>query len=265
MDGRPLTPDPVWLPFCTSLTGTAHRSRGIPCQDASAMRRLGPSGGIVLLALSDGAGSASHADLGAQTVVSHWMDTFTALLHDCPDPDAALAECGAYALHAMLAGIRRAVERDALAFEVSPSDFSATLLGAVLTPLGALVAQVGDGCWVGRVNGVLGCLTWPTGGEFAGQTVFATSESAPRALQMVRLSAAPSALVGFTDGLERLLLDLRAQTPAAGFFQPVFQALKDFPQTFGSQLEEYLESAAVCERTDDDKSIGLVLNAHADF
>jgi hypothetical protein len=265
MDGQPLTPNPVWLPFCTSLTGTAHQSRGIPCQDASAMRRVGPSGEIVLLALSDGAGSASHADLGAQTVVSHWMDAFTALFHHCAEPSVALDECVASTLPVMLAGIRRAVERDALAFEVSPSDFSATLLGAVLTPSGGLVAQVGDGCWVGLVNGVLGCLTWPTGGEFAGQTVFATSEAAPRALQVVRLSAAPSGLVGFTDGLERLLLDLRTQTPAAGFFRPVLQALKDCPQTFGAHLEEYLESAAVCERTDDDKSIGLVLNAHADF
>jgi hypothetical protein len=258
-------PSPVWLPFCTSLAGTAHRHRGTPCQDASAIRRLGASGEIVLMALSDGAGSASHSDIGSQTVVSHWLDAFTTLLHQCPDPDAVLAESGAATLHSMLANIRSSVGRDALAFEVSPSDFSATLLGAVLTPSGALVAQVGDGCWVGYVNGILGCLTWPTGGEFAGQTVFATSESAPHALQMVRLSSPPSALVGFTDGLERLLLDFRTQLPAAGFFRPVLQGLKASPQTFGAHLEEYLESAVVCGRTDDDKSIGMVLNSHADF
>jgi hypothetical protein len=115
------------------------------------------------------------------------------------------------------------------------------------------------------VNGILGCLTWPTGGEFAGQTVFATSESAPNALQLVRLPYAPSALVGFTDGMERLLLDFRTQLPAVGFFKPVFDGLRASPQTFGGQLEEYLESASVCERTDDDKSIGIVLRPHADF
>jgi hypothetical protein len=226
---------------------------------------LGDSGEIVLLALSDGAGSASHSDLGAQTVVSHWLDAFTTLLHQCPDPDAALAESAATTLRTMLTTIRNSVEKDALAFEASPSDFSATLLGAVLTPSGALVAQVGDGAWVGCVNGVLGCLTWPTGGEFAGQTVFATSESAPYALQMVRLSNPPSALVGFTDGLERLLLDFRTQLAAEGFFRPLLQGLKASPQTFGAHLEEYLESAAVCERTDDDKSIAIALNSHADF
>jgi hypothetical protein len=258
-------PSPVWLSFCTSLAGTARRRRATPCQDASASRRLGDSGEIVLLALSDGAGSASHSDLGAQTVVSHWLDAFTTLLHQCPDPDAALAESAATTLRTMLTTIRNSVEKDALAFEASPSDFSATLLGAVLTPSGALVAQVGDGAWVGCVNGVLGCLTWPTGGEFAGQTVFATSESAPYALQMVRLSNPPSALVGFTDGLERLLLDFRTQLAAEGFFRPLLQGLKASPQTFGAHLEEYLESAAVCERTDDDKSIAIALNSHADF
>jgi len=219
----------------------------------------------VILALSDGAGSASHSDIGAQTVVSHWMEYFTTLLHQCPDPDAVLAECGVPELQAILGDIRVSVEKHALAFEVSPSDFSATLLGAVLTPFGAIVAQVGDGCWVGSVNGILGCLTWPTGGEFAGQTVFATSESAPNALQLVRLSRAPSALVGFTDGMERLLLDFHTQLPAVGFFKPVFEGLKASPQTFGAQLEEYLESVSVCERTDDDKSIGIVLRPHADF
>lgn len=229
------------------------------------MRRLGAHGEIVLMALSDGAGSASHSDIGAQTVVSHWLDAFTTLLHQCADPDAVLADSAVATLDTMLMKIRNSVERDALAFEVRPSEFSATLLGAVLTPSGALVAQVGDGAWVGCVNGMLGCLTWPTGGEFAGQTVFATSESAPQALQVVRLCSPPSALVGFTDGLERLLLDFQTQLPAAGFFRPVLQSLKASPQTFGADLEEYLESALVCERTDDDKSIGMVLNSHADF
>ena len=265
MDGPPSTPSPFWHQFCTSLAGTSHLAHSSPCQDASAITQLGPSGEIVILALSDGAGSASHSDIGAQTVVSHWMGYFTTLLHQCPDPDIVLAECGLPELHAILGDIRQSVERNALAFEVSPSEFSATLLGAVLTPSGALVAQVGDGCWVGSVNGILGCLTWPTGGEFAGQTVFATSESAPNALQLVRLPYAPSALVGFTDGMERLLLDFSTQLPAVGFFKPVFEGLKASPQTYGGQLEEYLESASVCERTDDDKSIGIVLRPHADF
>jgi len=265
MDGLPSTLNPAWLDACTSIVGTSHVLRGAPCQDASAITRLGESGEVIIVALSDGAGSASHSDLGAQTVVRHWIEYFTNLLNQSPDPGAVLAECGPPEVLSLLENIRTTIETEALAFDVNPSDFSATLLGAVLTPTHALVAQVGDGCWVGRINGVLGCLTWPTGGEFAGQTVFATSQSAPRALQLVHLNTPPSAIAGFTDGLERLLLDFNTQLPATGFFSPVFQALRNSPAGFRGELEDYLQSETVCERTDDDKSIAIVLNPHADF
>jgi len=257
--------NPAWLDVSTSIAGTSHALKGTVCQDASAIARLGPSGEVLILALSDGAGSASHSDLGAQTVVRQWMDYFTTLLDQCPNPGAILEDCGTPELHSILGGIRKSIEADALAYEVNPSDFSATLLGAVLTPSHALVAQVGDGCWVGCVNGILGSLTWPTSGEFASQTVFATSHSAPQALQLVHVSAPVSALAGFTDGLERLLLDFRTQLPAAGFFTPVFRALKASPDTFLGELENYLQSEAVCTRTDDDKSLAIVLNPNADF
>jgi len=257
--------NPAWVDVCTSIVGTSHVERGAQCQDASAITRLDDSGEVVIVALSDGAGSASHSNLGAQTVVRHWIEYFSNLLNQSPDPGAVLAECGLPEMFSLLEDIRKTIEAEALAFDVHPSDFSATLLGAVLTPSHALVAQVGDGCWVGRINGVLGCLTWPTGGEFAGQTLFATSQSAPRALQLVHLHTPPSALAGFTDGLERLLLDFKTQVPATGFFSPVFQALKSSPSTFRGDLENYLQSESVCERTDDDKSIALVLDSHADF
>lgn len=265
MDGPPSTPDPFWLAACTCVAGTSHQVGGSPCQDAAALKQLGASGEVVILALSDGAGSASHSHFGAQTVISRWLGYFTTLLQDCADPCATLAACGTAEVGAVLDEIRECVQRDALAFGVSPSEFSATLLGAVVTPSGALVAQVGDGCWVGGVDGVLGCLTWPTGGEFAGQTVFATSEAAPGALQLTRLAGRPAALAGFTDGLERLLLDFQTHSPAGGFFKPVFRALRESPHTFALHLEEYLASSAVCDRTDDDKSIAIVLNPHAVF
>jgi Protein phosphatase 2C len=257
--------NPYWVDACTSITGSSHVVRGTPCQDASAIVRLGKAGEIVILALSDGAGSSSHSDLGAQIVVRQWLNHFTTLLSEYHAPAAILEECGIDTIHSILEAIRETVEAEAVAFEVEPSDFSATLLGAVLTPSFTLVAQVGDGCWVGSINGILGCLTWPTGGEFAGQTVFATSESARSALQIVHLLTPPSALAGFTDGMERLLLDFRTQVPAEGFFSPVFHALKASPQNFAGQLEEYLQSENVCERTDDDKSLGIVLNPNADF
>ncbi len=254
-----------WLPFCASIQGSAHLEKGLPCQDAGKFAVLGERGETVVLALSDGAGSAAHAERGSQIVVQHWIEHFQTLLQDHPDPAAVLAESDATDIGLILQRIRETVASEAAVLEVEACEFSATLLGAVVTGNHALVAQVGDGAWVGVLKGVCGCLTWPTNGEYAGQTTFANSEMAADFLQLVHLPEAPSALAGFTDGLERLLLDFQTQQPASGFFLPVFRSLQNDAQLFSAQLEQYLSSESVCARTDDDKSLGILLNVAEKF
>ena len=249
-----------WLTFCACIKGSAHLENGLPCQDAGRLAVLGEHGDTVLLALSDGAGSAAYAERGAQIVVQQWMEHFQTLLQDHPDPAGVLTDCDATDIGLILRRIREAVASEASVLGVEPVEFSATLLGAVVTGTQALVAQVGDGAWVGLFNGICGCLTWPVNGEFAGQTTFANSEAAADSLQLVHLQKAPSALAGFTDGLERVLLDFQTRQPASGFFLPVFRALKHDTQHFSTQLEQYLQSESVCARTDDDKSLAILLN-----
>ncbi len=270
MPGLRSKPKIRWNHACTSAIGTSHHQSGLPCQDASGAETLGPEQEILLLALSDGAGSAAHADKGAKIVVRQWLDTFRVLLDQNPDPARLLAEFEREEMIGLLRSIREEVVSEARELGTEPSELSATLLGAVLTPTHTLVAQVGDGAWVAQVNGVLGegilgCLTWPTSGEFAGQTTFATSFAAEDALQMVHLKTAPTLLAGFTDGLERLLLEFRTQLPAAGFFLPAGKALAAGEQEFREQLQDFLSSEQVCSRTDDDKSIALVTHSHANF
>jgi hypothetical protein len=258
----PSVSEPQWRHFCTSVRGASHIENAVPCQDASALSVLGDT---VILALSDGAGSASQAERGANLVVRFWLEHFRGLLEGQPDAAALLAACTQTDIELLLKRIHDAVGAEAEALEVEAGEFSATLLGAVVTPTQALVAQVGDGGWVALMNGVWGCLTWPTGGEFVGQTTFATSDAAASALQFVRLAKAPEALVGFTDGLERLLLDFQTRLPATGFFLPALRSFKQNPVQFPFQLKEYLASDEVCARTDDDKSLGIVLNPNGVF
>lgn len=254
----------MWRHFCTSVRGTSHESGGLRCQDASSLVFCGAHADTVVLALSDGAGSATHSEKGAALVVRIWSEYFLCLLADRPEPAAVLKSCTPSTVAEILHRIREEVAREAAALGAAPEDFSATLLGAVLTPSNALLAQVGDGCWVGLLEDKLSCLTWPLGGEFAGQTTFATSSSAVSALQFVQLPRVPTALAGFTDGLERLLLDFQTRLPVAGFFRPTFDALGQNTPDFQKHMEAFLRSERVCALTDDDKSLALVVRAPAE-
>jgi hypothetical protein len=249
----------MWRHFCTSVRGTSHASGGSDCQDAASIVCCDARPDTLILALSDGAGSAAHSAKGAALVVRIWSEYFSRLLADGPDPAAVLEGCTTATVLELLCRVREAVACEATALGAEPWDFSATLLGAVLTPSNALFAQVGDGCWVGLLEDTLSCLTWPLGGEFAGQTTFATSPSAVDALQFVRLPRAPAALAGFTDGLERLLLDFQTRLPVAGFFRPTFEALSQNTPDFQRHMEAFLRSERVCSLTDDDKSLALVV------
>jgi Protein phosphatase 2C len=138
------------------------------------------------------------------------------------------------------------------------------LLVSVAHPEISLFFQVGDGCWSVSRGGVLGAVTWPTQGEFVGQTEFVTSPMAARSFQMGRIEGRLDFIVGITDGLERLALDLNACVPHPPFFSPLARRLKaeGNPAAFQTGLCQLLASDRVCERTDDDKS--LILMVHDD-
>src|SRR5690349_8763713 len=55
----------VWTVLGESVTGTSHRVRNVPCQDAFRLRTFGATGEWLVMAVADGAGSASHSETGA--------------------------------------------------------------------------------------------------------------------------------------------------------------------------------------------------------
>ena len=75
-----------------------------------------------------------------------------------------------------------------------------------------------------------------------------------------RRSGAISALVAFTDGLERLALDFGATQAHAPFFQGILgpvaaSEMAGRDDKLVRRLRRYLESDAVNARTDDDKTL----------
>src|SRR5512146_1899671 len=65
-----------WLVVGAAVRGVSHQKLGMPCQDALEYRVL--PNGAVLIAVADGAGSASQSELGARLAVMRAMDTLEA-------------------------------------------------------------------------------------------------------------------------------------------------------------------------------------------
>lgn len=240
----------MWKTAHLSVRGSAHHINGLPCQDDCEVVPDDPLEGPVIAALSDGAGSAPYSDIGARFVVNTTLEfACEALLHQ-----------GAIDAASLVTVLQSGLAALAQTQNASPHDYAATLLLAVVHPEKTFLLQIGDGCWIASRGGIWGCLTWPEQGEFVGQTTFVTSKNAADATQIIRLYHPVDHLIGMTDGLERLALDMQGQRPHPGFFAPLVNALASStdPWIFTEQLQAFLESDRVCDRTDDDKTLVII-------
>ena len=128
----------------------------------------------------------------------------------------------------------------------------------------AVFFQIGDGAIVVSRRQGLGeydWVFWPQHGEFANTTNFVTQRDAAHALEIEIRHGPIEEVALFTDGIQRLVLDLGAKTAHAPFFRPLFRwlAATKPPETGETSpaLVQYLASKQVCDRTDDDKTLIL--------
>jgi Protein phosphatase 2C len=249
----------AWRYAYASIAGTSHDKSGAPCQDAGSCRVVEVAGGepILLAMASDGAGSARRSEEGARLAVALFLDEF----------GAACRERGILAVDrpfilAWLTKLRRRIGARAARAGMRAGDYACTALGAVIAEDRAVFFQIGDGAIVFSARqhaGDYDWVFWPQHGEFANTTNFVTQRDAARALEIEMHSGAIDEVALFTDGIERLVLDLRARTAHAPFFRPLFGWLAGTkpPETsaVSPALLQYLASKQICDRTDDDKTL----------
>lgn len=172
------TQEPVplsaWQLCGDAVIGLAHRRKGLPCQDAVALRTTTRP----ILALSDGAGSAAVSELGAQALVTGITRFLMSLEDDlAPWLDEAETTDPAHARHwagRLLRHAQGLLDDLARSERRSVRDLRGTLLLAVMGERQAFWWQVGDGAIVVRHANGLNALGTPanTKGEFANQTCF---------------------------------------------------------------------------------------------
>jgi hypothetical protein len=249
----------AWRYAYASVAGTSHDKNGSPCQDAGSCRVVEASqGGPILLAMaSDGAGSARRSEEGARLAVALFLDEF----------GEACRERGINAIDrpfilAWLTKLRRRIWARAARAGTRAGDYACTALGAVVAEDRAVFFQIGDGAIVISARqdaGAYEWVFWPQHGEFANTTNFVTQRDAGRALEIEMHMGAIDEVALFTDGIERLVLDLSAKTAHAPFFRPLFGWLAGTQPPAVSEtspaLLHYLASKQVCDRTDDDKTL----------
>ncbi len=246
-----------WLVIGSSAVGSSHRQSNGVCQDSCFYHVADhASGAGYLVALAaDGAGSAEFSEIGAEIACEIGGNVLI----------SAIEESGETAFVPALATkvldtIRSKIEETALERSVTSRELACTLVAAAVGPTYAIYFQIGDGAAVARHDGVLSPIFWPEAGEYANMTYFVTDANASEHLRC-DIRASTDELALFTDGLQRLALVFSSETAHEPFFDPMFKILRTSSDEHTDQLcvalGKFLQSDAINERTDDDKTLIL--------
>lgn len=247
-----------WTWAAASCRGTSHQLANLPLQDAfKCTIGLSPDEPIIV-AVSDGAGTASYGGQGASLVCR----SMAASARKHFETTASLPSD--QDLENWVDAVRDHIAAIAARRQLSPRDFAATLILIISNGVDSVTLHVGDGCAVLKQadTGSWIAATWPEHGEYASTTSFVTDEPAAR-VRIASHVGQISAIAAFTDGLERLVLDLRAKQPHGPFFErmilPVASSdVRGREAQLSAKLRAFLDSDQVNNRTDDDKTLVLV-------
>lgn len=266
-------PDACWHVVGKSVTGTSHLRAGRECDDAHTYRVYGQE--LLLIAVADGAGSASQSAIGAATSVEvaittaerilyrqiepyehvQWISVLNQILTTAHDALIRLAEDGM----STILGLPEPIQSIAIS-KPSLREFATTLLIAIVTRNWIAVAQIGDGAVViQRTNGSIVSLTPRQRGVYINETDFLTDTEY---LTLTDYTVAPRAdtcgIALLTDGLQLLAMTYPENSPHQPFFEPLFKYAGNI-EANTEGLEHFLTSDRVCEQTDDDKTLVLAV------
>jgi hypothetical protein len=249
-----------WRIASASSVGTSHSATGVPCQDSLGVEVLDTETGETLVAIvSDGAGSAAKSEHGSLKAV----ETAKQLVSEHLRTGSVDSIARDHAVSWILA-IQHAIKDLAELSGSESKEFACTLLIAIIGPQAAAFIQVGDGAMViaGSDCSDWSHVFWPQHGEFANTTNFVTSPNAVDVLDFEVINRPIDRLASFSDGIENLVLHQASRSAHVPFFNSMIIPVQRLAnpgvdEQLSISLGRYLSSAAVCERTDDDKSLIL--------
>jgi serine/threonine protein phosphatase PrpC len=246
----------MWKFLCESIEGTSHRQANTGCQDsafASPYRMQNEE--IIILACSDGAGSATHAQIGSKVACESAVQHVTKFF----DAGGRVEDINIDTLRSWTASVHANLVAEAERQSVPPRELACTLLLAAVGPSNSAYVQIGDGAIVVLDAEQYRPVFWPQSGEYQNTTFFLTEAEFDEHLQLEVTTRSVEELAMFTDGLQMLALNYTTRTAHQPFFTQLFQALRVTPliNDLVVPMRQFLDSKPVNDRTDDDKTLIL--------
>jgi Protein phosphatase 2C len=252
-----------WRYTSSSVQGTSHIESGLPCQDSSLCRVLtSPNGDdFLILVASDGAGSASRSEEGSHILCQYFMVKLTRYIEQGWMQHQIDESRIRKSIEILTRHAAQTIKNLAKTQGVEKREFAATLVLAIVGQGKSIFSQIGDGGIVVNCDGGYDPVFWPQSGEYANMTYFITDDFAVKNLQFKVLNKVIDEIAVFTDGIQSLALEYQTQSAHTPFFRPQFEYLRqisegDLPLLNG-QLEGFLNSKPVNDRTNDDKTLIL--------
>ena len=244
-----------WRLLSATVPGSRHLALGLASDDAIGTLQFDPSSWVVVVA--DGAGSARHASRGSALAVEHGTKYLATILTQISDFTGDALKS---ALHDCALQIHDAISEESNHTCEPIAEFATTLIVICATPLWLAALQIGDGgVAIHRVGESISMLFHPLRGQYINETFFVTSSDFRDYQELAVLPIDKiDRIAAFTDGVEFLGVSMKENRPHARFFDPLFEfALTDNATT--EELNSFLSSEKVCNRTDDDKTLFLAV------
>jgi hypothetical protein len=248
-----------WKYAAASVIGTSHQtSPDGACQDAHSFQYLEPAG-VFIGVVSDGAGSASLSEIGAQRTCAYVLESLARSSSTSLFEQALAVD--------VLEGIKKILRLAAEEAQRPIREFACTMLVAIIGPDQATFWQIGDGaiCFRKADEERFNYVFWPEKGDYANITYFVTDANSHDHLEFDVTEGSIVELAMFTDGLERLALDFVSGEAHTAFFNGLFPHIRALPEgcsrEMSSKIADFLRSERVNKRTDDDKTLILASRA----
>ena len=241
----------MWESVCCEVQGIKHQKNGIPCQDKTFELF---QNGVHVIALADGAGSASHSHFGAECVVrtiSHLMVKHFQDYIACDDGRKVKEE--------IIRELRQQLEEEAQNRKCLLKDLASTMLFVAIREDQFIIAHIGDGV-IGYLEGKseLKVASSPDNGEFANITTFVTSNEATISMRLFKGTINnKNAFVLMSDGTEQSFYNKQTNKLANVIVKLMYKTCSLDKKDIKAQLEDSFNSIII-KKTQDDCSIAIL-------